>query len=97
MSNKVSIDNLGPYGISDSHVIFTFATKSKVKAAAILYCSLFAKFCYYQFIVMCYYQSGASYFVNGASFMWGELSRGELSSGQVVLQPLERPLMSKHL
>ena len=64
---KVYIDDLGPLGISDSHVIFTFATKSKVKAAAILYCSLFAKFCYYLFIIMCYYQSGANYFVIGAS------------------------------
>ena len=37
---KIYIDNLDPLGISDSHVIFTFATKSKMKAAAILYCSL---------------------------------------------------------
>ena len=66
VKHKVYIDNLGPLGISDSHVIFTFATKSKVKVVAILYCSLFAKFCYYQFIIMCYYQSYASYFVNGA-------------------------------
>ena len=64
---KVYIDNRSPLGISDSHMIFTFATKSKVKAAAILYCSLFAKFCYYLFIITCYYQSGASYFVIGTS------------------------------
>ena len=63
--DKVYIDNLGPLGISDSCVIFSFTTESKVKVAAILYCSLFAKFCYYQFIIMCYYQCGVSYFLNG--------------------------------
>ena len=30
-------DNLGHPGISDNHVVFTFATKSDVKASAILY------------------------------------------------------------
>ena len=47
--------------------------------STMIHYGLIAKFCYFQFIIMCYYQSGVSYFVNGASclgasFMWGELS-----------------------
>ena len=83
----MSIDNLGPLGISDSHMISTFATKPKVKAAAILFAV-----CLQSSAIINLSSCGASYFVNGASCLGASFMLGEFYVGASCPEPSRKTL-----